>query len=95
MQALLEEVAGPLAGEESESAFISGMRLVAVDGMCLDLPDTHENGYVVSAIGQISHRRSVCLSTRSAPSTTSAITAFVGDDESTRLRADAEITSEI
>ena len=44
MQALLEEVAGPLAGEESKSAFISGMRLVAVDGMCLDLPDTDENG---------------------------------------------------
>ncbi len=44
MQALLEEVAGPLAGEESKSAFISGMRVVAVDGMCLDLPDTDENG---------------------------------------------------
>jgi hypothetical protein len=43
MAALLEEVAGPQAGEESERAFISGMRLVAVDGMCLDLPDTGEN----------------------------------------------------
>ncbi|EQD73237.1 transposase IS4 family protein, partial [mine drainage metagenome] len=36
MQRLLEEVAGPLAGEESGPAFVSGMRLVAVDGMCLD-----------------------------------------------------------
>ena len=44
MQRLLEEVAGPQAGEEQERAFISGMRLVAVDGMCLDLPDTPENG---------------------------------------------------
>ncbi len=44
MAALLEEVAGPQAGEESGRAFISGMRLVAVDGMCLDLPDTQENG---------------------------------------------------
>src|SRR5260221_6651365 len=44
MAALLEEVAGPLAGEERERAFVSGMRLVAVDGMCLDLPDTPENG---------------------------------------------------
>jgi Insertion element 4 transposase N-terminal len=44
MAALLEEVAGPLAGEERECAFVSGMRLVAVDGMCLDLPDTPENG---------------------------------------------------
>jgi Insertion element 4 transposase N-terminal/Transposase DDE domain len=43
MAALLEEVAGPLA-EERECAFVSGMRLVAVDGMCLDLPDTPENG---------------------------------------------------
>lgn len=43
MQALLEEVAGPLSGEESGPAFVSGMRLVAVDGMCLDLPDTAEN----------------------------------------------------
>ena len=44
MERLLEEVAGPQAGEESERAFIGGMRLVAVDGMCLDLPDTGENG---------------------------------------------------
>jgi hypothetical protein len=43
MQRLLEEVAGPLAGEESDSAFISGMRLVAVEEMCLDLPDSDEN----------------------------------------------------
>ena len=43
MQRLLEETAGPLAGQEQEAAFCSGMRLVAVDGMCLDLPDTSEN----------------------------------------------------
>ncbi len=44
MERLMEEVAGPLAGQEQERAFVSGMRLVAVDGMCLDLPDTPENG---------------------------------------------------
>src|SRR6266851_2369768 len=44
MAALMEAVAGPLAGEERERAFVAGMRLVAVDGMCLDLPDTPENG---------------------------------------------------
>src|SRR5258708_817567 len=44
MGGLLEEVAGRLAGEERERALVSGMRLVAVDGMCLDLPDTPENG---------------------------------------------------
>src|SRR6266581_184945 len=44
MERLLEEAAGPLAGQEQEPAFVSGMRLVAIDGMCLDLPDTPENG---------------------------------------------------
>jgi hypothetical protein len=43
MERLLEEAAGPLAGQEQEPAFVSGMRLVAIDGMCLDLPDTPEN----------------------------------------------------
>jgi hypothetical protein len=43
MAALLEETAGPLAGQEQEAAFVSGMRLAAIDGMCLDLPDTGEN----------------------------------------------------
>ena len=44
MAALMEAVAGPLAGEEHERAFVSGMRLAAIDGMCLDLPDNEENG---------------------------------------------------
>jgi hypothetical protein len=44
MAALMEAVAGPLAGEEQERAFMAGMRLVAMDGMCLDLPATEENG---------------------------------------------------
>jgi transposase IS4-like protein/DDE family transposase len=43
MAALLEETAGPLAGQEQGAAFAAGMRLVAIDGMCLDLPDTPEN----------------------------------------------------
>ncbi|MGH3173757.1 MAG: IS4 family transposase, partial [Streptosporangiaceae bacterium] len=44
MERLLEETAGPLAGQDQRSAFVSGMRLVAVDGMCLDLPGNEENG---------------------------------------------------
>jgi Insertion element 4 transposase N-terminal/Transposase DDE domain len=43
MAALLEETAGPLAGQEAGPAFVSGMRLTAIDGMCLDLPGTAEN----------------------------------------------------
>jgi hypothetical protein len=44
MARLLEAVAGPLAGEEQETALVAGMRLVAIDGMCLDVPATGENG---------------------------------------------------
>ena len=44
MERLLEETAGPLAGQEAGPAFVSGMRLAAIDGMCLDLPATPENG---------------------------------------------------
>jgi len=44
MQRLLEAVAGPLAGEELETAWVAGMRLVAIDGMCLDVPATAGNG---------------------------------------------------
>jgi hypothetical protein len=44
MAALLEAVAGPLAGEEAGRAFVAGMRLAAVDGMCLELPGSEENG---------------------------------------------------
>ena len=44
MARLLEETAGPLAGQERQPAFVSGMRMVAIDGMRLDLPDTGENG---------------------------------------------------
>jgi hypothetical protein len=43
MKALLEETAGPLAGCGQEPAFCSGMRLVAADGMCLDVADNPEN----------------------------------------------------
>jgi len=41
---LLEAVAGPLAGEEQETAHVAGMRLVAIDGLCLDVPATAGNG---------------------------------------------------
>ena len=44
MARLLEAVAGPLAGEEQETAWVAGMRLTALDGLCLDVPATEENG---------------------------------------------------
>ena len=67
MAALLEEVAGPLAGEERERAFVSGMRLVAVDGMCLDLPDTPENGAEFGYPGQRRRPRPVPADPRGRP----------------------------
>ena len=44
MERLLEETAGPLAGQDQQSAFAAGMRLVAIDGMCPGLPDNEDNG---------------------------------------------------
>jgi hypothetical protein len=59
MARLMEQVAGPLAGQESGSAFVSGMRLVAVEGMCLDAPDTPENGEEFGYPGNDERRRGV------------------------------------
>ena len=39
-----EAVAGPLAGEEQVTAYVAGMRLIAIDGLCLDVPATAGNG---------------------------------------------------
>ena len=56
MAALLEETAGPLAGQQAGPAFVSGMRLAAIDGMCLDVADTAENaaefGYPGNDLGR-------------------------------------------
>jgi hypothetical protein len=56
MERLLTETSGALAGQEQQAAFVSGMRLAAADGMCLDLPDTPENaaefGYPANDAGR-------------------------------------------
>ena len=43
MADLLEAVAGPLAGQEDGWAHVAGLRLVAFDGLTMDVPDTAEN----------------------------------------------------
>jgi len=43
MALLFERVARPLAAEETPGCWLAGRRLVAVDGTCLDLPDTPAN----------------------------------------------------
>src|SRR5665647_2555453 len=40
MADLLERVAGPLAGQDDGWAYVAGLRLVAVDGLTVDVPDT-------------------------------------------------------
>jgi hypothetical protein len=43
MADLLERVAGPLAGKDDGWAYVAGLRLVAVDGLTVDVPDTAVN----------------------------------------------------
>lgn len=43
MADLLEAVAGPLAGQADGWAHVAGLRLVAFDGLTMDVPDTVEN----------------------------------------------------
>jgi hypothetical protein len=43
MALLFERVAQPLAGKETPGCWLAGRRLVAIDGTCLDLPDTPAN----------------------------------------------------
>lgn len=43
MADLLERVAGPLAGKDDGWAFAAGLRLVAVDGLTVDVPDSAGN----------------------------------------------------
>jgi hypothetical protein len=40
---LFERVAKPLAAEDTPGCWLAGRRLVAIDGTCLDLPDTAVN----------------------------------------------------
>lgn len=43
MQRLFETVAQPLADENTPGCWLAGRRLVAIDGTCLDVPDTPVN----------------------------------------------------
>jgi len=43
LELLFEAVASPLASEATRGAFYRGLRLMSLDGTCLDVPDTPEN----------------------------------------------------
>ncbi len=46
MTRLLEKLARPMATVETPSAFLKGLRWMAIDGTVFDLPDTEDNGRV-------------------------------------------------
>ena len=46
MTRLFEKLARPMATTETPSAFLKGLRWMAIDGTVFDLPDTEENGRV-------------------------------------------------
>ena len=43
LKALFERVARPIGGEQAPGVWLAGRRLVAIDGMCLDVADTRAN----------------------------------------------------
>jgi hypothetical protein len=43
LELLFDAVCRPLAGEQTRGAFYRGLRLVSLDGTCLDVPDTPAN----------------------------------------------------
>ena len=46
MTRLFEKLAGPMARMETPSAFLKGLRWMAIDGTVFDIPDTEENSRV-------------------------------------------------
>lgn len=46
MRQLFEQVVRPLATPQTPGAFLNGLRLMAVDGRLLDLPDSTTNARV-------------------------------------------------
>jgi Insertion element 4 transposase N-terminal/Transposase DDE domain len=51
LAALFAEVARPLAVPATRGAWYRGLRVVAIDGMCLDVPDTADNDAVFGRAG--------------------------------------------
>lgn len=43
LAALFERIAVPIAGPDTPGSWLAGRRMVAIDGTCLDLPDSPEN----------------------------------------------------
>ena len=51
MSQLFHQLVRPMATTETVGAFLSGLRVVAIDGTCLDIPDSYENARVFGRPG--------------------------------------------
>ena len=66
MRLIADEVLCPIAGPNSPEAWYKGLRLIAVDGSCFDVPDEVENatyfGYPSSSRGEVAFPQARVLS---------------------------------
>lgn len=46
MSQLFHQLVRPMATTKTVGAFLNGLRVVAIDGTCLDIPDSDENARV-------------------------------------------------
>jgi hypothetical protein len=51
MRQLFHQLVRPLANNETVGAFLNGLRIVVIDGTCLDIPDSDENARVFGRPG--------------------------------------------
>ena len=51
MRQLFDQLVRPMATTETVGAFLNGLRVVAIDGTCLDIPDSDENARVFGRPG--------------------------------------------
>ena len=51
MSQLFHQLVRPMATTETVGAFLNGLRVVAIDGTCLDIPDSNENARVFGRPG--------------------------------------------
>ena len=51
MSQLFHQLVRPMATTETVGAFLNGLRGLAIDGTCLDIPDSYENARVFGRPG--------------------------------------------
>ena len=54
MSQLFHQLVRAMATTETVGAFLNGLRVVAIDGTCLDIPDSYENARVFGRPGTTS-----------------------------------------